>query len=159
MRFLKNNQKKLVILFIMALIYTKEELDNFKDFILNEKSIGKSLKYILETNKELPSRQTVYNWLNENHINFDKNFLDNYARANEDSADLDAENIQEIAEKTLDGTYDPNAARVAIDAFKWTAGKKRPKKYGNALDLTSDHKPIQQITQINLVDATEHIDT
>jgi len=30
----------------------------------------------------------------------------------------------------VDGKIEPNVARVAIDAIKWTASKLKPKKYG-----------------------------
>ena len=113
--------------------YSKEEIKGFKEIIINDLSIGKSLKSILDNNKNLPSRAIVYTWLNSDHDNYDESFLNNYARAREDSADLNAEEIEEIADKTLDGTYDPSAARVAIDAKKWTAGKKKPKKYGDKI--------------------------
>lgn len=81
----------------------------------------------------MPSHQTVYNWLQAH-----PDFLEQYARAKEDSGDADADKIEEIAEKTLSGEIDPKAARVAIDAYKWTAGKKRPKVYGDRLAVTGD---------------------
>tara|TARA_R100000541_G_scaffold20190_1_gene30039 strand:+ start:6280 stop:6729 length:450 start_codon:yes stop_codon:yes gene_type:complete len=124
--------------------YSKEEIQSFKDNIIELLSNGESLKSILENNKEMPSRPIVYTWLNEDNANFDKEFLNNYVRAREDSADIDAEKIQELAEKTLKGTYDPQSARIALDAYKWSAGKKKPKKYGDKLDLTSGNEKIQQ---------------
>ena len=39
--------------------------------------------------------------------------------------------LEEIAHKTLKGDYDPSSARVAADILKWTAGRKKPKKYGD----------------------------
>lgn len=126
-------------------MYSKKQLDKFKDVIIENLSKGRSLKNTLEEVKETPSRQIVYNWLNEKHTDYDSTFLDNYIRAREESADLDAENIANIAEKTLTGEYDPNSARVAIDAFKWIAGKKRPKKYGDKLDLKVDVREVKPI--------------
>ena len=125
--------------------YSEEEIQIFKENIIELLSVGESLKSILEKNKEMPSRPIVYTWLNEEHTNYDKEFLNNYVRAREDSADIDAEKIQELAEKTLKGTYDPQSARIALDAYKWSAGKKKPKKYGDKLDLTSDNKAINHI--------------
>ena len=34
------------------------------------------------------------------------------------------------------------AARVLIDQLKWTAGKRRPREYGDKVDVTSGDKPL-----------------
>ena len=111
--------------------YTPKQIEKAKNTIIDKLSIGDSLKAILDNDKSLPSRPIVYEWLNKDHKRFDKTFLNNYMRAREDSADLDAENLEEIAHKTLKGDYDPSSARVAADILKWTAGRKKPKKYGD----------------------------
>ena len=36
-----------------------------------------------------------------------------------------------------EGLIDPNAARVAIDAYKWSAGKRKPKKYGEKVEIAT----------------------
>jgi len=59
-----------------------------------------------------------------------------YARACEDMADNDADKISDVADQVLQGLVDPQAARVAIDAYKWSAGKRRPRKYGDKVDIT-----------------------
>lgn len=122
--------------------YSEKQIKEFKEKIINELSEGKSLKSILDNSKKLPTRATVYTWLNNKHENFDSEFLNNYVRAREESADLDAEKIQELAEKTLSGKYDPSAARVALDAYKWNAAKKQPKKYGDKLELDVKETPL-----------------
>jgi hypothetical protein len=76
--------------------------------------------------------QTVWRWLREN-----ADFRERYARAKEESADALSEDIKEIGEKTLKGEYDPQAARVAIDSYKWVAAKLKPKVYGDRIDMTS----------------------
>ena len=131
--------------------YIKKDIKKVKQTILDGISNGKSLKSLKDTNKSLPSRTIVYQWLNKLHKEYDEVFMNNYTQAREDSADLDAETVIDIAEKTLKGEHDPAAARVAIDAYKWTAGKKKPKKYGEKLDVTSGGEPIKQtpITVIN----------
>lgn len=98
---------------------------------------GKSLRATCKMDG-MPSTQTVYNWFNKYPT-----FIEQYARAKEDSADSRADQIEEIAEKVLTGEYEPQAARVAIDAFKWTSGKHKPKKYGDrqyieTKDVTED---------------------
>ena len=65
-----------------------------------------------------------------------------YARAKQESAEFDADNVNYIAELCLRGKVDPASARVAIDAYKWSSGKKKPKKYGDRLDLTSKDEKI-----------------
>jgi len=124
--------------------YTIKEIAEIKLKITAEISEGKSLKSILDKNKDMPCRATVYTWLNDEHKDYDKEFLNNYTRSKEDSGDLDAEKIEEIAEKVLNKKYDPASARVAIDAYKWTAGKKKPKKYGDKLDVTSGNEKLEQ---------------
>ena len=138
--------------------YKPNEIKKAKEVILDKLSEGESLKKILEKTHGLPSRPIVYQWLNEEHKDYDKEFLNNYVQAREDSADLDAENIEDIAHKTLKKEYEPAAARVAIDAFKWTAGRKKPKKYGDKIDITSGgdkiKNPIYQVREV-IVDKSD----
>lgn len=124
--------------------YIESQIKVFKEIIIGKLSVGYSLKKTLDSNKDLPCRATVYTWLNEEHPDYDKEFLNNYTRAREDSADIDAEKVEEIAEKVLDGTYEPAQAKAALDCYKWTAGVKKPKKYGAKVDLTSGGDKIQQ---------------
>lgn len=58
-----------------------------------------------------------------------------YARAKNRQADLLADQVVEIAD---DKERDPNCRRISIDARKWTAGKLKPEKYGDKIEL--DHK-------------------
>ena len=101
--------------------YTEELANDFCSRI----ALGRSLRSVV-SDKDMPSHQTIYNWLGKL-----PSFVEQYTRAKTDSADADADRIEEIAEKVLTGSYEPQQARVAIDAYKWTAGKKRPKKYGD----------------------------
>jgi hypothetical protein len=88
---------------------------------------------------DMPSRETLYQWMHSK-----AGFADKYARACEERADHRAEKIDEIAEKVLSGEVDPQAARVAIDAHKWTASKLKPKRYGDRIDLgNADGVPFQ----------------
>lgn len=133
--------------------YTKQQEDEFKNLIITELSKGKSLLSIKKKHKNLPSRMHIYTWLNPHHANYDAEFNDNYVRSREDQADINAENVEEIANKLLKGEYDPASARVAIDAFKWAAGQKKPQKYGKRLDVTTKGEQItQQVTVFELPD-------
>lgn len=91
---------------------------------------GHSLVSILKEDEELPTYTTIMKWLKD----FPE-FSDNYRRAREDQADHDADKIGDIAERVVKGLLEPNAARVAIDAYKWAAGKRKPKVYGEKLAL------------------------
>lgn len=99
--------------------------------ICREIADGKSLKTICEAT-DLPSRETVRHWLQDNEI-----FLGKYVRAREEQADHYADEINDIADATLRGKHKAENARVAIDAKKWVASKLKPKKYGDKMDVTS----------------------
>lgn len=102
----------------------------------------------------MPCQTTVYKWLRENEA-----FAQQYARARDDQADAIFDEILDIAD---DGKNDwmerhdeeggnmgwrengeaLNRSKIRIDARKWMAGKLRPKKYGDKVDVTSDGGPI-----------------
>lgn len=109
--------------------YTPELADLFCSRI----ALGKSLRFVVSMD-DMPSHTTIYEWLRKY-----PEFAEQYARAKEDSADSRADQIEEIGDKVLTGEYDPAAARVAIDAFKWTSGKHKPKKYGDKQQIETTH--------------------
>ncbi len=104
--------------------------EDIADQILEAISSGTGLVTFLKSNEEFPSYPTVMRWIRGN-----PEFAASYAQAREDMADADADKIADVAQNVLDGKLDPNAARVAIDAFKWSAGKRRPKRYGEKLEV------------------------
>ena len=63
------------------------------------------------------------------------------------AGDTYADKAIEVADATLEGTYEPNAARVAIGAYQWAAGKLNPADYG-------DHSRID--VEVNVNDSTRH---
>ena len=97
--------------------YTQEMADKICELI----SSGGSLRTICEPD-DMPSKSAVFRWLGKY-----EEFRDQYARAKEESAELFADEIVNIA----DSTDDPQKARVQIDARKWVASKLKPKKYGD----------------------------
>lgn len=112
------------------------------DEICRRISCGESLAQICRDD-HMPKQWAVFEWLKQ-----EPGFAENYARAREASADADADAISDIAARTLSGEFDPNAARVAIDALKWTAGRRQPKKYGAKLELAGDAEaPLQVVIQ------------
>lgn len=105
---------------------------------------GKSLRTICKA-ESMPCVKTVFNWMRAY-----PEFLQQYARAKEESADYLAEETLEIAD---DGSNDWIAAndpenpgyrangehiarsRLRVDTRKWIASKLKPKKYGEKLDV------------------------
>lgn len=121
--------------------------EEIADRILTGIAEGNSLVTILREDEDLPSYATVMKWLRTN-----PEFAALYVRAREDQADHDADKIGDIAEAVALGKIEPNAARVAIDAYKWAAGKRKPRVYGDKLALggAEDLPPIQTTNKIDV---------
>lgn len=90
---------------------------------------GKSIRAICKR-KGMPAMSTVFKWLSQ-----DEEFAEQYARAKDQQADNLFEEVLEIADEAKPETV--AVAKLKIDARKWMAGKLRPKKYGDKLEL--DH--------------------
>jgi len=86
---------------------------------------GKAIASIGEM-EGMPEARTIWMWLNR-----DEEFFLSYTRAIQARALIHAERIDELAEKAMRGEIPPDAARVAIDAKKWTAQRLLPKLYGD----------------------------
>lgn len=96
--------------------------------------------------EDMPTKTTVFNWLAKH-----KDFVDQYARAKEESADAQFENLDDIGDEAIEESkiVDPKAASAVVSAYKlkadnlkWTMSKMKPKKYGDKLDVMSDGKAI-----------------
>ena len=124
--------------------YIPEKVITIKETIIEGISNGKSLKSILDNDKTLPSRPIIYEWLNSENKDFDKEFLNNYTRATQDRADYLVEETITIADDQEDDVYIDDEgvartnhnviqrARLRVDTRKWIAGKMKPKKYGDS---------------------------
>lgn len=113
---------------------------------------GESLRTICD-DVTMPQRARVFRWLDDPA---NKKFADQYARAREASADADADDIGHYARQAAAGKIEPAAARAAIDGLKWSAGKRKPKKYGDKVALVggdADDPPIRH--QLNLNNLTD----
>lgn len=116
------------------------------DVICERIADGESLRAICD-DEGMPSKSTVCKWLNEQ-----EGFSDQYRRAREAQADAIFDDILTIADdgrndwmekRNADGesigwTENGEALRrshLRIEARKWMAGKLKPKKYGDKLDL------------------------
>jgi len=104
---------------------------------------GNSMRKVAAMEK-MPCGQTIFSWFRDY-----PDFLEQYTRAKEESADSDQDKLDEIAEKVLTGEYEPQPARVAADIIKWSASKKKPKKYG-------DRQQIEHSGKIGLSDLTDN---
>jgi len=116
------------------------------DTICERISNGESLRTICE-DEGMPSKSTVFKWLG-----LEAEFADQYARAREAQADAIFDDILSIADDGQNDWMEKKDAegenigwrengeairrsQLRIDARKWMAGKLKPKKYGEKLDL------------------------
>lgn len=90
---------------------------------------GKSLRKVCEA-PDMPSTTAVMKWLAKDG---NEALVAQYARAREAQADRLFDDCLDIAD---DATPEEVAkARLRIDTRKWMAGKLRPKRYGDKLEL------------------------
>lgn len=130
--------------------YTEEEKNKIFDKIIEGICNGLPVRQILK-GEDMPAFNNLLIWMEERPA-----WNKRYARAKQESAEFDADNVNYIAELCLRGKVDPANARVAIDAYKWSSGKKKPKKYGDKLDLTSDGEALKSPTYIlNVIETPE----
>ncbi len=121
--------------------YSKE----LSDMICSQLAQGISLRTICES-EDMPSRQTVFSWMRLN-----KEFLDQYARAKEESADAMNEELMQLGDLALSEAKaeDPkisnavvSAVKLKADNMKWMMSKMKPKKYGDKIDMTTNGKDL-----------------
>ena len=114
---------------------------------------GVSLRKVCRDEK-MPCAATVFNWLRTY-----PEFLEQYARAKEESSDAMAEDLLDIADdgtndyvekETQDGvTYtvinneNIQRSRLRVDSRKWLMSKMKPKKYGDRIDHTSGGEALK----------------
>ena len=98
--------------------------------ICREIAEGRSLRSVCR-DEGMPNLATVMRWINE-----DADFSRAYDVAREMRGDRFGEQVADIAQDTLNGLIDPNAARVAGDLLKWSAARMAPKKYGDRIEQT-----------------------
>lgn len=108
-------------------IFTQELADEICRRVM-ERNLTKVLR-----DDGMPNRSTVYDWLSQN-----KDFSDNYARANK----IRREERFELMEDIPDQVEDVQRARLKVDVLKWQLSKEEPKKYGDKLDMTTNGKDL-----------------
>lgn len=134
------------------------------DAICAALAAGKSLRTVCKQ-EGMPSTVTVFAWMRKH-----PEFLSQYARAKEEAADAQVEEMIDIAD---DGTNDwmeahdkdgscigwklngehVQRSKLRIDTRKWIAAKMKPKKYGDRLELSGEltHRTADQMTDDELV--------
>ncbi len=109
---------------------------------------------------DMPSRETVYQWLLKEPA-----FPDKYTRAKEQHADAMADEILSIAD-TADadnvsdeyGNIKPNhewinRSRLRVDSRKWLLSKIMPKKYGDKIEQThvgDESRPMKMDVKMDI---------
>lgn len=132
-----------------------EYTDDMALIICERLSNGESLKGICEEDG-MPDKATVFRWLAAR-----EQFRDMYARAREIQADALFDDILTIADDGRNDWMEKNfgeetrwvengealrRSQLRIDARKWMAGKLRPKKYGEKLEL--EHGVTNELGQL-----------
>ena len=114
--------------------YYTEEL---ADEILLKLACGDSLNKTCLSDDRFPDESSVREWIVKDH----NGFAAKYFKARMSQADAHADRIADYADQVMnDQEIDPNRARVAIDALKWTAAKLKPKTYGDRLEASLELK-------------------
>jgi transposase-like protein len=108
---------------------------------------GESMRTVCKDD-DMPSAQTLFSWMRKH-----SEFLEQYTRAKEESADALIEESLDIADDgtndwmekhnadgenigwTLNGEH-VQRSKLRIDTRKWMASKLKPKKYGDRLEHT-----------------------
>ncbi len=118
--------------------YTQETADR----ICAELSQGISLRTVCKAD-DLPSAVTVFSWMRKY-----PEFLNQYTRAKEESADAMGEDILDISDNATNDYMEQNdpdnpgyrvngehiqRSRLRVESRKWLMSKQKPKKYGDKI--------------------------
>ena len=97
-------------------------------------ALGRSLRSVCE-DLDMPGSTTVIDWKLEN-----ADFAARYARAMEDRGLSYGDRISDLIDQVLNGQYEVDRARLALDGLKWTAARLAPKQYGDkqSVEVTAD---------------------
>lgn len=142
--------------------YSKQLIEDICEQIA---TTSKGLHKICRTNQNFPSVTTLMRWLSDTENKEFDYFRELYARAKEIQAELFVEECIDIADDNREDNipiYDSegnllrnienrewvNRSRVMVDTRKWLAGKLKPKKYGDKLDITSKGEKLEAPTPV-----------
>lgn len=105
-------------------------------------SLGYSLKKACNQ-EDMPSIAQVYEWKRKY-----PEFSAMYEEAQVERGLTLGDRIGELAEQVLSGEVDPQAARVAMDGYKFTAARLASKTWGEKSQVTVEHGISQQAAQV-----------
>jgi len=77
-------------------------------------------------------------WMFYEGIKNNTKISEQYAHARKLQAEASFEHILSLADKVESGLIEPNAARVAIDTYKWVAARLHPQVYQERTSLLGD---------------------
>ena len=91
-----------------------------------------------------PNCRTIMRWLRfgTGKEAIPQALRDRYSHALEERGESLGERITDLAKRVESGMLDPHAGRVAIDAYKWAAGRLAPSRYGANQHITVDSRSI-----------------
>jgi hypothetical protein len=97
-------------------------------------AMGRSLRSVCE-DKDMPDSSTVFEWKKKQ-----EGFSELYAYATEERGLSYGDFISDLVFDVLNGDYEVDRARLALDGLKWTAARLAPKQYGErtSVDVTAD---------------------
>ena len=102
----------------------------FNEMVNNGKSVQQVIKDHKKENKKFPDVTTLNKWCKEN-----EEFSKDYAQAQKDRAFYYFDKIFKIAQQVLNSEVDPQAAKVAIDTYKWALARMDRQKYGDSVKI------------------------
>lgn len=120
--------------------FSEEIADTICERLANAESLRK-----ICLSDGMPSQTTVFRWLADERY---AAFREQYAHAREAQADALFDECLDIADDGVndymgeDDKYNGDAvqrSKLRIDTRRWMAGKLRPKKYGEKLELDQNH--------------------
>lgn len=120
------------------------------ELVLQRLTEGESLRKACLEAKIAPS--TFLGW-----VDAEDDLTERYARARATGADLEFDKLEEMAAEPPPlndkGQVDSGWVqwkRMQIDTAKWTLSKKRPERYGDRIDVTSNGKAVGLAINIDL---------
>jgi hypothetical protein len=117
-----------------------EFCEELAERIINELTEGRTLKSICEP-EDMPFPSTVYRWMWNN-----PRFENQYDRAREVCADIYVDEMLGIADDSTNDYMESNKgiqfnaenvqrSKLRVDTRRWIAGKLKPRRYGDALQV------------------------
>ncbi len=106
-------------------------------------ALGNSLRKVCEAD-DMPDMSVIFDW-----FRLYPEFTNQYAQAKEASAEADNEILEELGDLAISEAknVDPKSSNAVVSAYKlkadnmkWYMSKKKPKKYGEKLDLLNNGK-------------------